>query len=72
MTAREGEDTLVEAVSFFQVLPNEKAEQVRATEDSLHQLLQDNPSDNGPRFLLAFLYEENGMVDEAATASWPT
>ena len=66
VTAREGEDTLVEAGSFFQVLPDERAEQVRATESALRQLLQDNPSDNGPRFLLAFLYEEHGMVDQAA------
>ena len=66
VTAREGEDTLVEAGSFFQVLPDERAEQVRDTESALRQLLQDNPSDNGPRFLLAFLYEEHGMLDEAA------
>ena len=66
VTAREGGDMLAEAGSFFQVLPSERAEQIRATEDSLRQLLQDNPSDNAPRFLLAFLYEENGMVVEAA------
>ncbi len=66
VTARDGEDTLTEAGSYFQVLPGEQAEQVRASESNLRRLLQDNPADNGPRFLLAFLYEENGMLDEAA------
>lgn len=66
VTAREGQDTLVEAGSYFRVLPSEQAEQVRATESTLRQALQDNPADNGPRFLLAFLYEQNEMLDQAA------
>ena len=66
VTARDSEDTLTEAGAYFQVLPAEQAEKVRATESSLRQMLEANPSENGPRFLLAFLYEENGMLDEAA------
>ena len=66
VTASDGEDMLTEAGSYFQVLPNDKAEQVRSLESNLRRMLQDNPADNGPLFLLAFLYEENGMLDEAA------
>lgn len=66
VTAREDEDILTEAGSYFQVLPQDQAERVRSAESGLRQMLQDNPADNGPRFLLAFLYEENGMLDEAA------
>ena len=48
------------------MLLREEAERVRTTESNLRRALQENPADNGPRFLLAFLYEENGMLDEAA------
>lgn len=65
VTAREGEETITEAGSFFQVLPNDQAEQVRSAEGGLQRLRQESPADNGPLFLLAFLYEENGMLDEA-------
>ncbi|MBI4465470.1 MAG: hypothetical protein HY647_12255 [Acidobacteria bacterium] len=66
VTAREGEETLTEAGSYFQVLSREQADQVRAAEASLRRMSQENPSDNGPLFLLAFLYEGNEMLDEAA------
>ena len=66
VTARKGEEPLTEANSYFRVLLREEAERVRATESNLRRALQENPADNGPRFLLAFLYEENGMLDEAA------
>ena len=66
VTAREGNETVSEVGSYFQVLPNDQAEGVRATEAALEQLREANPADNGPLFLLAFLYEENGMLDEAA------
>ncbi len=66
VTARDGEDTLTESGSYFQVLPTDQASSVRSMESNLRRALQENPADNGPRFLLAFLYEENGMLDEAA------
>ena len=65
VTAREGDETLTEAGSFFQVLPREQAEHVHAAEATLLSLRQDDPADNGPLFLLAFLYEDNGMLDQA-------
>lgn len=66
VTAREGEDIITEATSSFQLLSAEQAERVNAGADNLRRLLQERPGDNGPRFLLAFLYDENGMLDEAA------
>lgn len=66
IAARSGEDTLDEAASFFQLLPAEQAERVQATERSLQAMIQNDPADNGPRFLLAFLYDDNGVLDEAA------
>jgi len=65
VTARGGEEVLAEAGSFFQVLPNETAEQVRVTEANLRKMIQENPTDTGPLFLLAFLCEEHEMLDEA-------
>jgi cytochrome c-type biogenesis protein CcmH/NrfG len=52
--------------SYFQVLPKDQADQVRSSEEGLRALIQANPADNSPMFLLAFLYEDNGMLDEAA------
>ena len=66
VTARKREEPLTEAGSYFRVLLREEAERVRTTESNLRRALQENPADNGSRFLLAFLYEENGMLDEAA------
>ncbi len=66
VAARDGEDTLTEAGSFFQILPADQAEHVRTSQANLRKMLEDSPGDNGPRFLLAFLYDENGMLDEAA------
>ena len=66
VTARKGEEPLTEAGSYFRVLLREEAERVRTTESNLRRALKGSPADNGPRFLLAFLYEENGMLDEAA------
>jgi hypothetical protein len=66
VTARDGQDVLTEAGTFFQVLPQEAAERVRAAESNLRRMMQENPADNGPRFLLAFLYEDHEMLDEAA------
>ena len=65
VTARDGEDTISEMGSFFQVLPGDQADAIRNTEAGLRKGLADSPADNGPRFLLAFMYEENGMLDAA-------
>jgi hypothetical protein len=54
------------AGTFFQTLPAEKAREFAATEADLNKRITANPKDTGPRILLAFLYEENGMYDAAA------
>lgn len=66
VTARDGEDVLTEAGTYFQLLASDQAERVRSTESNLRRMMEESPADNGPRFLLAFLYEDNGMLDEAA------
>ncbi len=66
--ARNGDDVLTAADSLFKVLPADQAKQVISQESSLREAMTKSPDDNGPRFLLAFLYEENGMLDEAARA----
>ncbi|MBI3934181.1 MAG: hypothetical protein HY316_05785 [Acidobacteria bacterium] len=65
VTAKSGEDAVDEAGSSFQVMPNDQAEKVRAAAAELDQQRTANPGDIGPLFLLAFLYEDNGMLDEA-------
>ena len=65
VTARDSQDTLMEVGTYFQILPAEQAEEVRSAETGLRRLIAENPSDSVPRFLLAFLYEERGMLDEA-------
>lgn len=65
LTARDERDPLDEAGTYFQVLPADQAQDVRLAEDSLRAMLEQNPGDNWPRFLLAFLYEERGLWDEA-------
>ena len=66
VTAREGDEVLMEVGSYFQVLTKEDAEQVQLMERNLRRLVQDNLADSGTRLLLAFLYEEKNMLDEAA------
>jgi hypothetical protein len=66
VTARAGQEMADEAVSYFQMLSAEQAGRVHAAERVLQQMLEDKGADDGPRFLLAFLYDENGMLDEAA------
>ena len=66
VTARDASETLDEATTFFQVLPADQAQDVRLAEDSLRAMVEQSPNDNWPRFLLAFLYEERGMLDQAA------
>ena len=66
VTARKGDETLTEAGTFFQILPKESADRVRSADESLQAATRDNPADVNILFLRAFLYEENGMLDEAA------
>ena len=64
-TAQGNGESLDEAGSTFQVMPADQAERVNAAAADLEKLRAANPSDNGPVFLLAFLYEDNGMLDQA-------
>lgn len=66
VTARDERDPLEEVGSYFQILSADQSQDVHLAEDSLRAMLEQNPDDNWPRFLLAFLYEERGMLDEAA------
>ena len=66
LTARDEREPLEEVEKPFQILPADQAQDVRLAEDSLRALVEQNPDDNYPRFLLAFLYEERGLLDEAA------
>lgn len=67
LTARDDAgEQLESAEKPFQVLAADQAQEVHLAEDSLRAMVEQNPSDNWPRFLLAFLYEERGMFDEAA------
>ncbi|GEM_PF-3205220 len=52
--------------TFFQTLPAGQAKEFLATEADLKRQIVADPADTGPRILLAFLYEENGMYDSAA------
>lgn len=66
VAARGETDTQMETGSNFLVLPEEQAKAVEAAAQELDRLLRENPSDRSPQFLLAFLYEQNGMLYEAA------
>jgi hypothetical protein len=65
VTAQRDGDTLDEAGSSFQVMPAEQAAKVRTAVADLEKERAANPAENGPLFLLAFLYEDNGMLDDA-------
>ena len=66
VTALDQTGIVSEAGSDFQVLPRENAEVLRVSDAALRRLMEENPKDAGPLYLLAFLYEENGVLDEAA------
>jgi hypothetical protein len=65
VTAQRDGDAIDEAGSTFQVMAADQAGSVRSAAADLEKQRAANPSDNGPLFLLAFLYEDNGMLDEA-------
>lgn len=66
VAARDGDDVVAEAGSWFKLLQSIEADGVNSEVAQLAATLKANPSDEGTRFLLAFLYEQNGMLDEAA------
>jgi hypothetical protein len=68
VTAQRDGDVLDEAGSTFQVMAGDQAEAVRNAVVDLERQRAANPTDNAPLFLLAFLYEDNGMLDEAVRA----
>jgi hypothetical protein len=57
--------TVGESDSDFQVLTMQQAEAVRDSGSALRRSIGENPKDAGPLMLLAFLYEEYGMLDQA-------
>lgn len=59
-------ESTAEAASYFQVLPEAQARAVQSAATPLRTRLLQRPSDPAPQLALAFLYEENGMLDEAA------
>jgi hypothetical protein len=66
LTARDEREPLEEVEKPFQILAADQAQDVRLAEDSLRAMVEQSPDDNWPRFLLAFMYEERGLLDEAA------
>ncbi|MBI2815836.1 MAG: hypothetical protein HYX72_02735 [Acidobacteria bacterium] len=68
ITASDGQRILSEASASFQLLPQEQAERVRWSEESLRRMITEHPGDNAALFLIAFLYEQNGLFDQAVLA----
>ena len=68
VSAKDSNDVLAEAGTFFQTLPQTQYAEFQAAETDLRKQIAASPNDNGPRFLLAFLYEENGLLEDAARA----
>lgn len=67
VTARDADGSLgEEAGTFFQTLNPTKSAEFRAAAADLKKQVAATPADNGPRILLAFLYEENGLLEDAA------
>ena len=66
VVAFENAENQADVGTSFSVLPAATATQVKESEAGLQALAKASPDDNGPLFLLAFLYEDNGMTDAAA------
>ena len=64
--AFENNESLADVGTNFSVLPAASVTSVKQAEDGLLALAKAAPDDSGPLFLLAFLYEDNGMLDAAA------
>jgi len=66
VVARDADENVGEAGTFFQTLSENKVAELHTAEADLKKQLAATPADNGPRILLAFLYEENGLFENAA------
>lgn len=66
VVAFENTESLADVGTNFTVLPAATATSVKEAEAGLLALSKAAPDDSGPLFLLAFLYEDNGMTDAAA------
>jgi len=60
-----------EASAHFQVLFREQAEMISQQAGEMRAVLSRQPRDATTRLLLAFLYDSNGMIDEAIEAYSP-
>lgn len=65
VTARDASDTLSDAGTYFQTLTEAQAKEFKAAEADLKKQIAAAPADNGPRILLAFLYEDSGLFEDA-------
>ncbi len=66
MVARGPDGDLDEAGSYFELLPEARAEELQESAAELRRLAAKRPNDPRPRLALAFLYEEYGLLDQAA------
>lgn len=64
--ARGPDGDLEEAGSYFELLPEERAQELEKSAGELRRRATQRPNDPLPRLALAFLYEENGLLDQAA------
>lgn len=64
--ARDTDDTLGDTATFFQTLSDSQVKEFRSAEADLKKQQAASPADTGPQFLLAFLYEETGLLEDAA------
>lgn len=60
------EEDIAEAGSYFDILPEEQARSFDQSAVPLRRALITRPGDSGRMLALAFLYEENGLLDQAA------
>lgn len=66
VTAIGAEDKLGDAGDYFRTMPEAQAKEFKVAAADLKKQIAGAPLDSGPRILLGFLYEENGMYDAAA------
>ena len=66
VVAFENSENQADVGTSFSVLAADAAKQLKESAAGLQALAKASPDDNGPLFLLAFLYEDNGMTDAAA------
>jgi len=66
VTAIGTEDKLGDSGDYFRTMPEAQAKEFKVAAADLRKQIAAAPLDSGPRILLGFLYEENGMYDAAA------